>query len=76
MTNEKVVMFERNGSSLYVQEIQRASLRNARVRSDHRRRKDISEYDIEKRLLAKITKPAYIGRSKARWFKFYKLEQN
>lgn len=62
-------MFERNGSSLYVQEIQRASLRNARVRNESIRRKDILECDIEKRILLRITKPAYVGQSKNRWYK-------
>lgn len=68
-----VILKEKNGSSLYVQEIQRASLRNARVQSE-RRNTDISDFEADGRILAKLRKPIYKGQSKNRWLKFYKLE--
>ena len=64
---------ERNGSSLYVQEIQRVALRNARIQSEQKG-KDIFDLDVEKRILAKLRKPVHKGLSKNRWYKFYKLE--
>ena len=71
-TNE-IILRERNGASLYVQEIQRVSLRNARIQNE-RKEKDILDLDVEKRILAKLRKPILKGQSKNRWFRFYKLE--
>lgn len=73
ITTTNITLRERNGSSLYVQEIQRAALRNARIQSE-RKGKDISDLDVEKRILAKLRKPVYKGISKNRWLRFYKLE--
>ena len=71
-TNE-IILRERNGASLYVQEIQRVSLRNARIQNEWRGT-DIFDLDLEERILAKLRKPTYKGQSKNRWFRFYKLE--
>lgn len=68
-----IIFTERNGASLYVQEIQRAALRNARIQNE-RKERDIPDLEVESRILAKLRKPAYKGASKNRWLKFYKLE--
>lgn len=73
VTANEIILKERNGSSLYIQEIQRVSLRNARIQNE-RKEKDIFELDAEGRILAKLRKPIYKGLSKNRWLRFYKME--
>ena len=71
----EIIMMERNGSSLYVQEIQREALRNARMRNERRFGMDISELEADGRTLAKLKKPAHTGPSRIRWYKYAKSEQ-
>lgn len=73
VTANEIILKERNGSSLYIQEIQRISLRNARIQNE-RKEKDIFELYAEGRILAKLRKPIYKGQSKNRWLRFYKME--
>lgn len=73
--DNETILRERNGSSLYVQEIQREALRNARMRNERRFRIDIPELEADGRILAKLRKPAYAGPSKIRWYKYAKAEQ-
>lgn len=71
----EIIMRERNGSSLYVQEIQREALRNARMRNERRFGMDIPEVEADGRILAKLRKPTYTGPSRIRWYKCAKAEQ-
>lgn len=73
VTANEIILKERNGSSLYIQEIQRVSLRNARIQNE-RKEKDIFDLDANGRILAKLRKPIYKGQSKNRWLRFYKME--